>query len=317
MEGIIDLGYGIYSVDLYENDQKEKTNCYIIKDKKVAIVETCSSPCSDRIFEALRKLEISVEQVEAVIVTHIHLDHSGGAGKVIQKLPNAKVFVHQRGAKHLIHPERLIESAKFVYEDKFEKLFAPILPINEDKVVIVNEGDSFELNPNRKLTFYDSPGHALHHIFIHDKLSSGIFTGDSAGIFYREILNDHRVECILPATTPTQFDPEAMNQTLDKMETLKPQRLYYTHFGMTEKAKENLLAVRDWMKIYSEETKEIFKKEETWQSIAQFLKEKILIWLKKRGVSKDSPALYTLELDLELCAKGIIDYFKRLEKNKK
>ncbi len=311
------LEYNIHSIDLMENNRSLRTSCYVIQDEKIVIIETGASPSNQIILNSLEELGISRESVDGVIVTHIHLDHAGGAGLLMQHLPNAKLYVHSRGAQHLINPDKLISSSRLVYGEKFDKMFSPILAIPEERVVITGEGDRFQLGTNRELLFYDCPGHALHHIFILDTASNGIFTGDTAGILYREIKEHHNFELCLPTSTPTQFDPESMKDSLNRMLQLSPERIYYTHYGISECPVDKINEVINWLDLFSNKSVEQYKKYKSWESVADLLRQEIHKYLYKYGIPTDSPALDSLELDIFLNAQGIESYVKRLERQDK
>ncbi len=316
MANIETLGHGIYTIDLMEDNRPLRSSVYVIQDEKTVIVETGASPSGVHILSGLEQLGILRESIDAVIVTHIHMDHAGGAGKLLQKLPNAKLFVHKMGAKHMIDPTKLEAGTRVVYGERFDELFSPIVAVPESRVEIKDEGDRYDMGNGRQLHFYDSPGHALHHFFIYDTASEGIFTGDSGGIFYREIKEAHKVELCLPTTTPIHFDPEAMDNTFDKMLSLKPKRLFFTHFGMSDQAKSKLTECKNYMSLYTHDAVECYKKNRSWEDVTDMFRETIHKHLMGQGVPKSSPALESLELDFTLNALGIEAYVKRLERQK-
>lgn len=314
MNLIKELGFDIFQLDLCENEVSEKTASYIIKGENTVIIETGASPSNKRIQDGLKTLGIAPEEVMGIVVSHIHLDHAGGAGLLMSQCPNAKLYVHEKGKKHLVNPERLIESSKQVYGELYEPYFDPILPIAEDRVVVVGAGDEILIEEGRALNVFDSPGHALHHIFVYDSKSNGIFSGDAAGLFYRPIFEQHGVPFSFPATTPTQFDPVAMKETIQKMMELSPDRIYYTHFGMVSPAKERLEEVIGWMPFFEEQCIQFFKEKRSVDQLEAFIKEAVYERLEKDGVPRDSSALDIIALDLQLNAQGVASYVKRLEK---
>jgi glyoxylase-like metal-dependent hydrolase (beta-lactamase superfamily II) len=185
----------------------------------------------------LRVLEtkgIARDQVAYVMPTHVHLDHAGGAGVLMRALPNAKLVVHPRGARHMIDPSKLIEGASAVYgAENLPKMYGDIAPIPESRVIVaeVEREGGFRLDFNgRELLFLDAPGHARHHYAIWDAASRGIFTGDVFGLSYREF-DGPEGPYLLPTTTPVQFEPEAWAQTLDRLMALGPEWIYLTHYG--------------------------------------------------------------------------------------
>ena len=205
--------------------------CYLLEtDSAVAVVEVGNNDSTDRILKVLASRGRQAAEVSHVIVTHVHLDHAGGAGKLMQRLPNATLVVHPRGARHLIDPSRLEASARAVYGDaEFDEMYGSLVPVPEDRVILMEDGDSLEIG-KRPLSFIDSPGHARHHFCIWDEQTRGWFTGDTFGISYRE-LDTENGPFVFPTSTPIQFDPPALIASINRMLEKQPENMYLTHFG--------------------------------------------------------------------------------------
>lgn len=195
-----------------------------------AVIDTGTTESVTAIETALAELGASFEQVEKVILTHIHLDHAGGAGALMQKCANATLIVHPRGARHMVDPSKLVAGATAVYGEKeFARLYGQIVPVEESRVETPEDGDTITLGA-KTLTFYDTPGHASHHHCIHESSSNSVFTGDTLGVGYRALRNDtHAFVC--PTTTPVQFNPEALHASINKVMALHPEYLYLTHYS--------------------------------------------------------------------------------------
>ena len=208
--------------------------CYLLEsDSSMAIIETGNNASTDRILEVISRRGRRMEDVSHVIVTHVHLDHAGGAGSLMRQLPNAILAVHPRGARHLIDPSRLEASARAVYgDDEFDAMYGTLVPVPEERVRVMEEGDSLSVG-HRSLAFMDSPGHARHHFTVWDEYSRGWFTGDTFGISYRE-LDTANGAFIFPTTTPVQFDPPALIASIDRMMERNPASMYLTHFGRVQ-----------------------------------------------------------------------------------
>jgi len=208
--------------------------CYLLEtDTAVAVVETGNNDSADRILEVLAIRGRQREEVSHVIVTHVHLDHAGGAGKLMQHLPNARLVVHPRGARHMIDPSKLEASARAVYGDEeFDAMYGTLVSVSEDRVLIMEDGDSLEVG-KRRLVFMDTPGHARHHFCIWDEQTRGWFTGDTFGISYRE-LDTANGPFIFPTSTPVQFDPPALIDSMQRMMEKQPVNMYLTHFGRVQ-----------------------------------------------------------------------------------
>ena len=214
--------------------QRGIASIYIVtQNKKVTLIETGTAHSVPYILGALTELGFTPNDVEYVIPTHIHLDHAGGAGELLDRCPQATLVIHPRGAAHMIDPAKLEAGTMAVYgEEKYRKLYGTLKPIKAQRVMVADDG--FELDFNgRILRFIDTPGHALHHFCLYDQQSEGIFTGDTFGVAYK-IFASIKSEFIFATTTPVHFDPDAMQSSIDKLLLLKPKYLYLTHFGMIE-----------------------------------------------------------------------------------
>jgi glyoxylase-like metal-dependent hydrolase (beta-lactamase superfamily II) len=224
---------GIHTIDtLYVRPGLDASHL-IIQDGHAAFVDTGPSSGIPQLLNALDRLDVAPEQVDYVLLTHVHLDHAGGAGLLMQSLPNARAVIHPRGARHMIDPTKLIAGSLEVYgEEKFYELYGEIVPIPEERVQIADDGLKVSL-PGREFELIHTPGHALHHYSVIDRSAQVIFPGDNFGISLRE-LDTHKGEFVYPTTTPVHFDPEAMHATIHRLMSYKPQAMYLTHFGRVE-----------------------------------------------------------------------------------
>jgi glyoxylase-like metal-dependent hydrolase (beta-lactamase superfamily II) len=207
---------------------------YVVRGRRsAAVVETGAASSVPRILEALAAFGIAPGDVSHVVVTHVHLDHAGGAGALMRALPAARLVAHPRGARHLVDPAKLVAGTIEVYgEASFRALYGELLPVPAERVVEAPDGFAFDLG-DRPLRALDAPGHARHHLVLHDEATRGFFTGDAFGISYREA-DSARGPFLFPTTTPVQLDPPALHATLDRMLAAGPERVYLTHYGMIE-----------------------------------------------------------------------------------
>ena len=182
---------------------------------------------------ALDKAGLTPAQVDWLILTHVHLDHAGGAGELIAQLPNAKLVVHPRGARHMIDPSKLWAGASAVYGDEvMEKTYGRLKPIPAERVIEATDGYEVDL-AGRTLRCLDTPGHARHHNTVHDVRNNVCFTGDVFGLSYRDF-DTANGPFILPTTSPVQFDPEALHASIHRLLALNPAAMYLTHYGRVE-----------------------------------------------------------------------------------
>jgi glyoxylase-like metal-dependent hydrolase (beta-lactamase superfamily II) len=204
---------------------------HIIHDAgHAAFIDVGTSFSVPYLLAALEVLGIPRAAVDYVFITHVHLDHAGGAGRLMEALPNARVLVHPRGAPHMIDPERLIAGSKVVYgEERFNGLYGQIVPIPAQRVDVATDGLTVLLG-SRALTLLHSPGHAMHHYVIVDTAHRSIFSGDTFGISYRE-LDTPLGAFITPTTTPTQFDPDQLVASIERIESYAPDSIYLMHYS--------------------------------------------------------------------------------------
>ncbi len=202
----------------------------VVENGRVAFIDTGSNDALPNALAALKKLGLDRSTVDYVILTHIHLDHAGGAGSLMQAFPHAKLVVHPRGARHMAAPEKLVAGVTAVYGAEYVKtVYGDILPVPADRIIEAHEGTVLDL-AGRELLCIDTPGHAKHHICVVDRKTGGIFTGDMFGISYREFDVDGR-QFIFPTTSPSQFDPLEMRQSVERLLAFNPEAMYLTHYS--------------------------------------------------------------------------------------
>ncbi len=205
----------------------------IVEGGRAALVDVGVAPTMDQVLAALESQGVGRDQVDLVLVTHVHLDHAGAAGVLMRELPNARLVVHPRGARHMIDPSRLIAGATAVYgEAQMRAEFGDILTVAAERVIEAPDGTVVSLN-GRELVCLDTPGHARHHYCVYDARSHGLFTGDTFGLSYRDF-DTAQGAFAFPTTTPVQFDPEAMHASIDRLLGYQPECVYLTHFGRVE-----------------------------------------------------------------------------------
>jgi len=202
----------------------------LVEQGRAALIDCGTATCSERVLAAIAAAGIAREAIDWLLVTHVHLDHAGGAGPLMQALPNARLLVHPRGAPHMIDPTRLIAGAKAVYgEDGFMRDHAGMLPVEASRVVVAEDGHVVNL-AGRPLLCVDTPGHAYHHYSVWDERGQQWFAGDTFGVSYREFDNENGA-FILPTTSPVQFDPEALKRSIGVLCARQPKVIHIAHYG--------------------------------------------------------------------------------------
>lgn len=222
--------HGIVAVDAQYVRPGHAAVHIIRQADRAAVVDTGTNHSVPQLLAALVQLGIAREAVEQVYLTHVHLDHAGGAGLLLQYLPNARAIVHPRGAPHMLDPTRLIAGSIEVYgQTVFRQLYGDIVPIAPERLVVASDGMRCEL-AGRRLQLMHTPGHALHHYVIVDQDHSGIFAGDTFGISLREF-DTARGAFIMPITPPTQFDPQQLLDSVARLVRLAPESIYLMHYS--------------------------------------------------------------------------------------
>ena len=224
------LGHGVYAIDTGFQRDRFDAAYLMVQDGHAAFIDTGTNHAVPRLLAALAALDLASAAVELVIPTHVHLDHAGGVGLLMQHLPRARVLVHPRGARHIIDPSALWASATAVYGDnEMTPSYGTLVPVSAERVLCSSDGMTVELGA-RPLLLAHTPGHALHHHCIWDAATRGWFTGDTFGLSYREF-DTAQGECIVPTTTPVQFDPPALQASIRRLLALDPACMYLTHFS--------------------------------------------------------------------------------------
>ena len=300
---------GISVIDS-EYYSKDFAAIYLLKQKnKVIIIETGTNYSVPHVKEALSQVGFSFSDVSYVIPTHVHLDHAGGAGLLMMQCQNAALVVHPRGARHLIDPSKLVAGAKAVYgENKFKEYYGEIFPIDANRVIQAD--DNFILDfDGRELRFIDTPGHARHHFCIWDKATKSMFTGDTFGISYRDL--DHQDELyILPSTSPVQFDPEALIQSINRIMEFKPERVCLTHFSAIKPTKKATNKLIESIHFVSNLAIKYADKNDSESIIYKKMMDYFLEGLNEIGFQNNDYAKDRLSLDVLINTQGLIYWQK-------
>ena len=222
---VTDLGNDVFQIDTRMAGYEGITAGYLIRGSRPCLVETGTAPSAPVVRNALASLGLGPADLASVVVTHIHLDHAGGAGDIAEMYPASEIVVHTRGARHLADPSRLMASARMVYGDALDRLFGTLAPVPADRIRAVDDTGSVDLGDGRHLTSYYSPGHAKHHVGLLDSVSGDLYVGDSAGVYIPDT-GDLR-----PATPPPDFDLAVALDSLRLFSSLDPSRLLFSHYG--------------------------------------------------------------------------------------
>jgi glyoxylase-like metal-dependent hydrolase (beta-lactamase superfamily II) len=240
---IADHPHGITTIDADFHWPGMAASHLVVDDGRAAFIDVGTSHTTPRLLQVLADKGLTPESVDWVLPTHVHLDHAGGAGTLLRALPNARMVVHPRGARHLIDPSRLIAGATAIYgTEEMERTYGEIAPAPAERVVEAPDG--FEVTLGRRtLRFLDTPGHARHHYCVWDQSAGAVFTGDSFGLGYRFFETD-KGRWMVPTTSPVHFDPAAMHATFSRLAELGADSAYLTHWGRLRDPHTHLAALK-------------------------------------------------------------------------
>lgn len=301
----------IYTVDaLYF--QPELASIHLIREKdRIAIVDTGTQYSVPQIKSTLDELGLSFSNVDLVILTHIHLDHAGGASSLMDLCENAQLIVHPKGARHMADPSKLIAGASAVYgEERYAKLYGEIGSIDATRMVEPADGETIDL-AGRPLTFIDTPGHANHHHCIIDSKTNSVFTGDTLGVSYRA-LRDEQYAFLMPTTTPVQFDPQALHESIDKVMSHNPAMLYLTHYSALQPTANLIAGLHEQIDDFVMLTQQV---DEIDCDFGETLEMELTDYLVTRCINEvshidEATALHWLKLDARLNAQGLTFWWK-------
>lgn len=297
--------HGITAVDTDYYRPHFDASHIIQEGGEAAFVDTGTTHSVPHLLAALDELGIPREAVRYVLLTHVHLDHAGGAGELMRHLPEAECIVHPRGARHMVDPAKLIAGTQAVYgEEAFRRMYGEIPGIPEQRVRESEDGMVLRLG-DRRLTLFDTPGHAKHHYCIFDDRPHAVFTGDTFGVSYRE-LDTNRGEFILPATTPVHFDPEAYHQSVDRILSFEPNACFLTHYSRVTEVERLARDLHGELEVFVRIAEEHAGATDRVNAIEQALVAHQAERLEAHGISKPRDAAEkVLGMDLQLDAQGI------------
>jgi glyoxylase-like metal-dependent hydrolase (beta-lactamase superfamily II) len=251
--GGVTIADGVIEIDTMLGGWHRVTAGYVIEGSAPVLVETGSQSSVPVLLEQLGRIGLAAEDLAGVVVTHIHLDHAGGVGDVARAFPKATVYVHEKGARHLVDPTRLIDSASRVYGPLLDSLYGRLDPTPPERIHVLSDGEDIPVGSGRSLVAVDSPGHAKHHVALHDSLSGVLFAGDAVGVK----LPDGGV--LRPSTPPPDFDLDLALNSLRRFTERRPTSLALAHYGMLEEPLEILEQADGTLRRWAEVAETAFR----------------------------------------------------------
>lgn len=283
----------------------------VVERDRAAFIDCGTALAVPAMLAALDRAGCTPASVDWLILTHVHLDHAGGAGLLLQQLPDARLVVHPRGATHMADPTRLVAGATEVYgEEEIARSYGPVLPVPAERIVIAADGHVVDL-AGRALLCLETPGHARHHLCVWDERSRSWFTGDTFGLSYRE-LDSAQGAFIIPTSSPVQFEPEPLKQSITRMLSYAPQAMYLTHYGRVTPPAElgrDLLEQIDAMAAIAQQCN---GRGDRHRCLVAALTALYLERAQQHGCALDDAAVTAvLAMDIELNAQGLACWLDR------
>jgi len=304
---------GIHVIDTGFHRPRFDASFLLVHAGRAAFVDTGTNHAVPRLLAALEAVGRRPEHVDFVIATHVHLDHAGGAGRLMQHLPQARLVVHPRGVRHLVDPARLVASARSVYGDEeMQRSYGDIVGVPAERVLATHDGMTLDWN-GRRLRFADTPGHARHHHCIWDERTRGWFTGDTFGLSYREF-DTARGPWLLPTTTPVQFEPRRLRASVQRLLDADPQWMYLTHFGAVGEPRALGASFLEQLAEVVALGRSLARAPDRHAALKRGLEGMYLERIRAHGCTmSDAEALELLAMDVELNAGGIGIWLDRID----
>lgn len=275
----------------------------------LALVDVGSAATLDQLLAAIRATGHQPEEIEHILLTHIHLDHAGATGKLLRHAPNARVYVHSIGAPHLINPDKLIESASRIYGDKMQTLWGEMLPVPEERITILDDGMEVRVG-ERTLTALYTPGHAIHHVAFHDPAHAALFPGDVAGVRLEDIAY------VRPPTPPPDLNLEDWSASIERLRALRPETLYLPHFGPAVGLDSHFTELRErlyaWGAIVARGMREGKNDQQLATDLAAASDPDVAQVAGGSGTSGHAVERYELATNYLMSAQGYMRYYRKV-----
>ena len=307
MVNVEEVAENIYLIDDQVCSVPELGGVYLLNEEKKALIDSGPPNSASVVLDGIKKVGVRPEDINYIIVTHVHVDHAGGAGILLKDMPQAHVVVHHIGARHLLKLAKLMESTVKTVGNEIIAQWGEAVPVKPERVQVVHDNDAIRLSEGQVLDFIDAPGHAPHELCIYERRNGGIFTGEALGLYFADD------EVLLPCHPPPSFDLELCIKTIQRLMTLNASRLYFAHFGVTDRVEEILQMAIDKLQIYANIIAEAVKGDAlddvTERILAQVVPELELM--------RRVPSAYKLVVEnlIPWGIAGFVDYYSKKQKN--
>lgn len=241
---VSEVAENIYMVDAQLCSIAKLGSVYLLNEEKKVLVDSGPSSSASVVLDGIRQVGVRPEDINYIIVSHIHLDHGGGAGVLLKHMPQAQVVVHHKGAKHLMAPAELLDSSIEALGAEIIAQQGEVVPIEPHRLKLVHDNDTIRLSEKQVLDFIDAPGHAPHELCIYERRNGGLFVGDALG------LNLAGGRVLLQCHPPPSFNPQVCISTIERLKGLNATSVYFAHFGAANKVQETLQLAIDKLRSY-------------------------------------------------------------------
>ena len=246
MVDINEVAENIYMIDDQLYSISKWGSVYLLNEERKTLIESGPAASANVVLEGINKVGVRPQDIAYIVVTHIHLDHAGGAGLLLKDMPQAQVVVHYKGARHLVNPARLVSSVIATQGEEIMMRVGEVVPIEANRIQEIHDGDTIKLGDKQVLKFIDTPGHTPHELCIYESRNGGLFTGDAVGMYVAE------GELLQPLSPPPDFDLELYINTLERLMRLNATTIYFSHFGISNKVQESLQLAIDKLRIWDD-----------------------------------------------------------------
>jgi glyoxylase-like metal-dependent hydrolase (beta-lactamase superfamily II) len=296
---------GITGIDTQMAGRTKVTSAYLLPAAEPALIETGPTTSVEAVLEALGSLGLGERDLAHIVVTHIHLDHAGGVGRLASSFPQATIWVHERGAPHLVDPSKLVSSAARVYgKQRMAALFGPVDPVPETRVRAVADKDRISLG-GRTLDVMYTPGHASHHVSLVDLQTEAVFTGDALGVHLPD------VGVLRPATPPPDIDIELGVDSIRRIKERARSVLMFSHFGPVAEVEELCSLAERRLRKWADIVREGLEEADDLDRIAALLARRTapdFAEPRSRGIDWER---YDILADMRINAAGLVRYWKK------
>jgi glyoxylase-like metal-dependent hydrolase (beta-lactamase superfamily II) len=305
MVDICEVAENVYMIDNQLFNIPKWGSVYLLNEDDKALIEAGPTTSAPVVLDGIKKIGLKPKDITYIIVTHIHLDHAGGAGVLAQAMPRAQVIVHHKGARHLVNPTRLVESAIDARGKEVINMHGEVLPIDRHRVQAVNEGERIKLSDQQILNFIDAPGHAPHELCIYETRNCGLFAGDAVAVY----ISDYDI--LLPFHPPPHFNLELCLDTLLRLERFSARIVYYSHFGISNLVEEHIRRSKNQLMVWDNILRSAIKEGNLSDASSRIISQACAQLEPLKGV-KSAELLYEYLVNshIPLCAAGHIKYYQ-------